>query len=54
MLAETLKDRNIPFVVMTGYDAEAIPVEFEGVERLEKSLQLRQIVGAVAKPATAA
>ncbi|AWN35686.1 GAF domain-containing protein [Methylobacterium radiodurans] len=48
-LAEALKDRGIPFVFMTGYDAEVIPAEFAGVERLEKPLQLRQIVGAVAK-----
>ena len=48
-LAEALKDRGIPFVFTTGYDAEVIPAEFEGVERLEKPLQLRQIVGAVAR-----
>lgn len=53
-LAEALKDRGIPFVFTTGYDAEVIPAEFAGVERLEKPLQLRQIVGAVARltPAT--
>ncbi|MET7245165.1 PAS domain S-box protein [Methylobacterium sp. EM32] len=48
-LAETLKDRGIPFVFTTGYDAEVIPAEFAGVERLEKPFPLRQIVGAVAK-----
>ncbi|TGD99882.1 PAS domain S-box protein [Methylobacterium nonmethylotrophicum] len=53
-LAETFKDRGIPFVFTTGYDAEVIPAEFEGVERLEKPLQLRQIVGAVAKLTKAA
>ncbi len=53
-LAETLKDHGIPFVFTTGYDAEVIPVEFEGVERLEKPLQLRQIIGAVAKLTAAA
>ena len=53
-LAETLKDLGIPFVFTTGYDAEIIPAEFEGIERLEKPLQLRQIVGAVAKLTTAA
>lgn len=51
-LAEALKDGGIPFVFTTGYDAEAIPTEFEGVERLEKPLQLRQIVGAVARLTT--
>ncbi len=53
-LAETLKDHGIPFVFTTGYDAEVIPAEFAGVERLEKPFQLRQIVGAVAKLTTAA
>lgn len=48
-LAETLKDRGVPFVFTTGYDADVIPAEFEGIERLEKPLQLRQIVGAVAR-----
>ena len=54
-LAERLKDRGIPFVFTTGYDAEVIPAEFEQVERLEKPLQLRQIIDAVARltsPAT--
>jgi CheY-like chemotaxis protein len=53
-LAETLKNSGIPFVFVTGYDAEAIPAEFGGVERLEKPFQLRQIVGAVAKLTRAA
>ncbi|SEO93365.1 Response regulator receiver domain-containing protein [Methylobacterium sp. ap11] len=52
-LAETLKDRGIPFVFTTGYDAKVIPTKFAGIERLEKPLQLRQIVSAVAKLMTA-
>lgn len=48
-LAETLKDLGIPFVFITGYDQEVIPVEFEGIERLQKPVQLRQIVGGVAR-----
>jgi CheY-like chemotaxis protein len=47
--AETLRDRAIQFVFLTGYDEEAIPAEFDKVERLQKPVQLRQIVGAVAK-----
>ena len=47
-LADALKDLGIPLVFTTGYDAEVIPAEFEGIERLQKPLQLRQIVGAVA------
>jgi PAS domain S-box-containing protein len=48
-LAERLKNRGVPFVFTTGYDAEVIPVEFEQVERLKKPLQLRQLVGAIAR-----
>lgn len=48
-LAETLKDRGIPFVFTTGYDPEVIPTEFEGVQRLQKPVPLRQIVAAVSK-----
>lgn len=48
-LAEHLKDNGIPFVFTTGYDQDVIPTEFDGVERLEKPLQLRQVVGAVAR-----
>ncbi len=48
-LAETLKARGIPFVFVTGYDQEVIPVEFVGVERLQKPVQLRQIIEAVAR-----
>lgn len=46
-LAETLKDRGIPFVLTAGYDPEVIPAEFDGIERLQKPLQLRQIVNAL-------
>ncbi|WP_043749406.1 hypothetical protein [Methylobacterium nodulans] len=48
-LTEVLRDRSIPFVFTTGYDARVIPAEFNGVERLQKPLQFRQIVVAVAK-----
>lgn len=53
-LAEHLKDQGIPFVFTTGYDPEAIPEEFDHVERLQKPVPLRQIVSAVAKLLTAA
>jgi DNA-binding LytR/AlgR family response regulator len=52
-LAEHLKDNGIPFVFVTGYDQNVIPAEFDNVERLEKPLQLRQLVGAVSKLVTA-
>ena len=53
-LAETLKDGCIPFVFTTGYDVEVIPAEFDSVERLQKPLELRHIVGAITKLMTAA
>lgn len=46
-LAGTLLGAGIPFVFATGYDQEAIPPEFAGVERLEKPVPLRQIVSAI-------
>ena len=48
-LAATLKDKGIPFVFTTGYDPEAIPAEFDKIGRLQKPMQLRQIVGAIAR-----
>ncbi|WP_374297710.1 hypothetical protein [Sphingomonas sp.] len=48
-LAEALKDGGISFVFVTGYDEEVIPPEFEQVARLQKPIQLRQIISEVAK-----
>jgi PAS domain S-box-containing protein len=48
-LAEALKDRGVPFVFVTGYDQEMIPKEFDHIQRLEKPIQLRQIVNAISK-----
>lgn len=53
-LAGTLRERGIPFVFTTGYDQEIIPEEFGDVERLEKPVQLRHMVGAVSKLLAAA
>jgi CheY-like chemotaxis protein len=48
-LARTLHEEGIPFVFLTGYDEEAIPAEFAGVPRLQKPIELRRIVTAVAQ-----
>ncbi|UCI28182.1 response regulator [Mesorhizobium sp. B2-8-5] len=48
-LADSLKDIRIPFVFITGYDQEVIPDRFDDIERLQKPVQLRQIVGAISK-----
>ncbi|WP_283207462.1 HWE histidine kinase domain-containing protein, partial [Methylobacterium oxalidis] len=53
-LAGILKGQGIPFVFTTGYDPEAIPAEFDGVGRLQKPIELRQIVSAVSKLLTGA
>src|SRR5262245_46833240 len=43
-VAAALTDEGIPFVFVTGYDQESIPGKFEKVERLQKPVELRQIV----------
>lgn len=48
-VARRLKDRGIPFVFLTGYDQEVIPNEFGDVERLQKPVQLRQVVAGIAR-----
>jgi DNA-binding response OmpR family regulator len=48
-LAETLKDRGIPFVFFTGYDQVMIPKEFDHVERIVKPVEPRKIVAAISK-----
>ena len=48
-LAEMLKDRGIPFVFVSGYDEAVIPAEFNDIDFLEKPVQLRRILGAVAR-----
>jgi len=53
-LAEKLKDENIPFVFVTGYDQDVIPSEFAEVQRLEKPVQLRRVVSTLAKVLTPA
>ncbi len=47
-LARTLRKRGIPFVFITGYDEAIIPPEFDSVARLQKPVELKQIVGALA------
>jgi DNA-binding response OmpR family regulator len=48
-IARELRERGIPFVFVTGYDQEVVPPEFAAVERLQKPVDLRQIVGSLAK-----
>jgi len=48
-LARALRERSIRFVFLTGYDEDVIPDEFEGVVRLQKPVELRQIVNTLAQ-----
>ncbi|WP_210243732.1 response regulator [Mesorhizobium sp. B1-1-5] len=48
-LADSLKDIGVPFVFITGYDQDVIPGRFDDIERLQKPVQLRQVVGAISK-----
>lgn len=45
--AAALREREIPFLFTTGYDAAAIPDEFRSVERLEKPIEDADLVAAV-------
>ena len=44
ILAHLLRQRNVPFVFVTGYDEGVIPQEFSDVERLQKPVELRRVV----------
>lgn len=46
--ARELKERGVPFVFFTGYDQEVIPTEFEAVIRLQKPVEFRRIIEALA------
>jgi len=52
-LAESLKERGIPFVFITGYDEDVIPGEFDDVERLQKPVEPRHMIAAVSRLMTA-
>lgn len=46
-IALALQRRGIPFVFTTGYDAAAIPAEFDDVVRLEKPVNEKRLLEAV-------
>ena len=53
-LASALRERSVPFLFVTGYDASAIPAEFADVERLEKPVNASRLVESVGSLCTAA
>ncbi|WEK02947.1 MAG: PAS domain S-box protein [Candidatus Devosia phytovorans] len=48
-LARVLKQKGIPFIFLTGYDPEVIPLELTGVTRLQKPVPFKAIVEAVSQ-----
>lgn len=46
-VARTLRDRGIPFLFTTGYDAIAIPGEYRDVPRIEKPMADRALLAAL-------
>ena len=48
-VAQALKQRGVPFVFVTGYDAAIIPTELDDVERVEKPIRPRRFLAAVLK-----
>jgi signal transduction histidine kinase/DNA-binding response OmpR family regulator len=53
-LARLLKERGVPYVFITGYEATAIPTEFNNVVRLAKPVELRRVVNTLADVINAA
>ena len=47
--ARELRRDGVPFVFITGYDQEVIPDDFAEVKRLEKPVQFKDIIGALAE-----
>ena len=46
-IAQALKQRGVPFVFVTGYDAAMIPAELADIERVEKPIRPRRFLAAV-------
>ena len=48
-IARLLKDRDVPFIFVTGYDPDVIPADMEQVQRIQKPVPFRTIVEAVSQ-----
>ncbi|MGJ4945900.1 response regulator [Bradyrhizobium sp. HKCCYLS1011] len=46
--ARAIRSRNIPLIFLTGYDASTIPSEFADAPRLQKPVDARKLLAAVA------
>jgi hypothetical protein len=47
-LAGDFKRDGVPFVFITGYDQDIIPERFEGIMRLQKPVEFRYVISALA------
>jgi PAS domain S-box-containing protein len=47
VIADELQARAVPFILVSGYDSGSIPPEYATVPRLQKPVQLRQIITAL-------
>jgi DNA-binding response OmpR family regulator len=52
-VAEVLARRNVPFVFVTGYGANAMPAEFAGRPRLHKPFKLNELLTALSSMVSA-
>jgi CheY-like chemotaxis protein len=46
-VADRLKEKGVPFLFLTGYDARAVPARFAGVTHCEKPVALRSLIAAL-------
>lgn len=47
--ARTLREKAIPFLFTTGYDAASIPDEFSDIERIEKPVNEQALLAALSR-----
>ncbi len=47
--ARSFREQGVPFLFMTGYDAEVVPSDLRYVERLEKPVSAAHLIAAVAR-----
>lgn len=46
-VADALSDRGVPFVLVTGYDRDAIPARYQGVPSLQKPIASKAVLDAL-------
>lgn len=46
-VADALVERSVPFVIATGYSAEALPARYASIPRCDKPVEFRAIVAAL-------